>query len=142
MAYVSQEKKARIAAALKLVMPKGWKYSLGVVNHSTIRLTISAAPLDLIGEISAFINDKDCHKAGFQACGGSGHMSPNPYWYDEYTPVNLLPIFTEIFNALNLENYDRSDSQTDYFDVGHYVELNIGRWNKPFVHLADMKVAA
>jgi hypothetical protein len=28
MAYVDQDKKAKIAAALKPVMPKGWKYTL------------------------------------------------------------------------------------------------------------------
>jgi hypothetical protein len=35
--------------------------------------------------------------------------------------------------ALNCDNYDNSDSMTDYFDVGHYVDLNIGKWDKPFV---------
>lgn len=34
--------------------------------------------------------------------------------------------------ALNTDNYDNSDVQTGYFDVGHYVELRIGRWDKPF----------
>jgi phenolic acid decarboxylase len=44
MAYVNQEKKAKI---LKKVMPKGWKYSLAVRNHSTIVCTIKSAPVDL-----------------------------------------------------------------------------------------------
>jgi hypothetical protein len=29
-------------------------------------------------------------------------------------------------------NHDRSDIQSDYFDVGWYVDINIGRWNKPY----------
>ena len=35
--------------------------------------------------------------------------------------------------ALNIDNHNRSDSQTDYFDVGHYTSINLGSWNKPFV---------
>lgn len=34
---------------------------------------------------------------------------------------------------LNIDNYDNSDSQTDYFDVGHYTSINLGSWNKPFI---------
>jgi hypothetical protein len=35
--------------------------------------------------------------------------------------------------AMNDGNHDRSDIQTDYFDVGWYVDVNIGRWNKPYI---------
>lgn len=48
MAYMSQEKKAKIAAKLKQVIPHDWKYSLAVHHHSTIILRISAAPVDLV----------------------------------------------------------------------------------------------
>ena len=51
MAYIDQTKKAKIAANLKKVVPAGWKYSLAVRNHSTIVLTISAAPVNLIAEL-------------------------------------------------------------------------------------------
>jgi hypothetical protein len=29
-------------------------------------------------------------------------------------------------------NHDNSDIQSDYFDVGWYVEVNIGKWNKAY----------
>lgn len=32
----------------------------------------------------------------------------------------------------NSENWDNSDSQSDYFDVNYYLDINIGKWNKPF----------
>ena len=48
MAHMNQEKKARIAAALKPVMPAGWKYSLAVRHSSTIVCTISEASFDLL----------------------------------------------------------------------------------------------
>jgi hypothetical protein len=44
-----------------------------------------------------------------------------------------LDLFHKIRDALNIDNHNRSDSQTDYFDVGHYTSINLGSWNKPFV---------
>ena len=34
--------------------------------------------------------------------------------------------------AMNIGNHDNSDLQTDYYDVGWYVNLQFGRWNKPY----------
>lgn len=125
MAYVSQEKKAKIAAALKAVVPAGWKYSLSVRHHRTIVMTVASAPFDLIG-----------------AFKGTEHFDPksakhhqvNPYHYrSQLDDECVADVFDRIFDALNTDNHDRSDSMTDYFDVGHYVELDLGRWNKPFL---------
>ena len=30
--------------------------------------------------------------------------------------------------------YDKSDAMVDYFDTAYYVDINIGKWNKPYVH--------
>ena len=111
MAFVDQSKKSRIAANLKKVVPKGWKYSLAVRNHSTIVMTIASAPFELIKAFEG-----------------------NAYIKDE----SVGEVFAKIFEALNTDNYDRSDSQTDYFDCGHYVDLNLGRWDKPFVCTAQV----
>jgi hypothetical protein len=40
--------------------------------------------------------------------------------------------FQHIVNYANQWNWDRSDIQTDYFDVNFYWNLGIGAWNKPF----------
>jgi hypothetical protein len=123
MAYMNQEKKAKIAAALKLVVPKDWKYSLAVRHHSTIVLTVSEAPVDLIG---AFHNP------------ASGRSKPveygiNPYyWHEQLRNEDVRETFTQIMTALNDGNHDRSDHQTDYCDVGWYVDVGFGRYAKPF----------
>lgn len=131
MAYVDQNKKARIAAALKPVMPKDWKWSLAVQNHSTIVLTITQAPVDLLAEYTRVGNAR-------RRYGDSNHTRPdhadvNHYHLDGAFDGELLETFRKIVAALNTDNHDRSDIQTDYFDVGHYVAVKIGRWNKPFV---------
>jgi hypothetical protein len=29
-------------------------------------------------------------------------------------------------------NHDKSDVMTDYFNVGWYIDINIGKWDKPY----------
>ena len=28
--------------------------------------------------------------------------------------------------------YDNSDAMTDYFDTAYYIDINAGKWNKPY----------
>lgn len=140
MAYMNQEKKAKIAAQLKKVVPAGWKYTLAVENHSGIRMTISAAPVDLIESIreSIVANSREPNVRRLD----SGTYEFNPYWYKSQLEGHPnLKDFEAIFAALNIDNYNRSDIQSDYFDVGHYVYLTVGKYNKPFVCTA-LKEAA
>ncbi len=141
MAYMNQEKKAKIAAELKGIIPKDWKYSLGVNNHSTIALTISAAPIDILEHMYiraqelARPDDRNPPKKGTYAQVNQYHLK------NEFTG-ELFDIFQKINKALNLNNYNNSDSMTDYFDVGHYVDINIGKWDKPFVFISQERKAA
>jgi len=121
MAFMNQEKKKVIAAELKKVVPKGWKWSLSVHNHTSITMTIKSAPIDLIGQ----------HKN--LADGVKGHVSLNEGWLDRAYEGELLDTMQNIAKALNTGNHNRSDSQSDYFDVGFYTSLHLGRWDKPFV---------
>lgn len=129
MAYMSQENKAKIAVALKEAIPADWKWSLAVRDHSTICLTISRAPVDLIANYANHGMDEARRAAAVR----KGHVDVNQYWWKDHFSPELVDVFTLIFGALNLGNHDRSDSMTDYFDVGHYVNVSIGRWDKPFV---------
>lgn len=139
MAHMNQEKKALIAAALKKVVPAGWKYSLAVRHHSTIVMTISAAPVDLIAEMNAVL-EADPYRSEHR-CSYTTYADVNQYHSDRQFSASS-EVIEKILAALNTGNHDRSDLQTDYFDVGWYVDLNIGRWDKPFQHLPEMKAAA
>lgn len=137
MAFVDQAKKSRIAANLKKVVPAGWKYSLAVRNHSTIVMTIASAPFELLKAFKAsdYFNPQT-----------ATHVDVNVYHYDKWIEDQCVAeVMGQIVDALNTDNHDNSDLMTDYFDVGHYVDLNIGRWNKPFVCTAkpvELGVAA
>lgn len=124
MAYMNQERKSILAAALKKVVPTGWKYTLAVRHHATIVMTITEAPVDLIAEINACALGGDRHVVG--------HTTLNPYHYERSFGPSLKTM-RAIFEALNTGNHDRSDLMTDYFDVGWYVDVNIGRRERDFV---------
>jgi hypothetical protein len=111
MAFMNQERKKLLAAEVAKVVPAGWKYSLSVRNNSTIVMTISEAPLRLLR------NEKS--------------ESINPYYVEKYYGEGH-PLVA-IVAALNVGNHNRSDVQSDYFDVGWYVDVNLGRWDKPFI---------
>ena len=132
MAYMSQERKAQMAPAIKAVLKKyKIKGTLSVRNHSTLCLTITQGPIDFIGNINEVTarhpryNDRPMNPA-------KDHIDVNPYWYHEHFDGQALQFLQEIMPLMNTGNHDNSDIQTDYFDVGWYVDVNIGRWNKPY----------
>lgn len=131
MAYMSQERKATIATELKKVMPPDWKWSLAVKHHSSIVLTISEAPIDLMGEYNKHCADA-WERKNMTGYVPSDHAQINEYHLDGQFSGELLKTFERIKTALNIGNHDRSDIQSDYFDVGWYVDICIGRWDKPF----------
>lgn len=131
MAYMNQEHKARIRTNLKKVIPNTWKWSLGVRHHSTIVLNIRSAPLDVLEHIRRV----DADKRGpdpLQKSQIGDHYQVNEYYLDRQFDGTLLDVMRRIKAVLNLDNHDRSDIQRDHFDVGHYIDINFGKWDKPF----------
>lgn len=125
MAYINQEQKKAITAELKKVMPKGWKYSVAVRDHSAIVLTIASAPVDLLAIVNA--NRKDGRN--------DSYVQLNHHYLDSEFKGNteMLGLFLKIRDTLKGPDYfDNSDAQRDHFDVAHYIRINIGKWDKPF----------
>ncbi len=115
MAYMNQEKKAKIAAAMKPVLKKyGLKATLSVHNHSSISVNIKSGPIDF----------------------GGDRIQVNPYWLDDHYKdrPKALAALKEIKQALlAADYYNNSDAMTDYFDTAYYYDINIGQWDKPYV---------
>ena len=133
MAYFNQERKAARAEAVKKICKKyGVRGTLAIRNHSTLVLNISAGKIDFLDSFNRV--------AG--ACPRDGHLpfhpatdsiSVNTYWYHEHFDGAALKFLKEVIPVLYGDDYfDHSDSQTDYFHCSHYVDVNIGKWNKPY----------
>lgn len=135
MAYMNQERKAQIAKALKPVLAKyKVKGTLSVRNHSTIVLTVKSGAIDFIAN-----SNRVCGSSHYQVSHGfrpntSGYSDVNPYWFHEHYDGKAKAFLTEAFKALKVAGwYDRSDAMVDYFDTAYYTDINIGKWNKPYV---------
>ncbi len=121
MAYVSKENKAEKLAAIKPILKKhGVKATLAVDHYSSLVLNISSSKIDFFEKFS-------------QERRQDGHAQVNVYHYDNGSYNEPATKFLqEAIQVFNMGNFDRSDSQSDYFHVGWYVNVNIGKWNKPY----------
>lgn len=133
MAYMNQERKAERAPVIKAILKKyGIKGSLAVRNHSTLVLNVKSGKIDFIGNyketqvgrVSAFVRDNQ----------EITYIDVNPYWFHEHFSGKAKSFLTEVFAALKGEDFfDETDAQIDYFHCSHYVDVNIGKWNKPYI---------
>ncbi|QIH37890.1 hypothetical protein G7A72_03330 [Flavobacterium sp. Sr18] len=118
MAYIKTETVKGMRNEIKNLFPakQGWKFSITCINYSTVRCAILAAPIELRMDLTR------------------SHESVNNYYIESHYEANpaAKEVLTKINSVLNQDNYNNSDAMVDYFDVGHYISLSVGEWNKPF----------
>jgi hypothetical protein len=141
MAYMNQAKKAKIATALKPILKKyGIKASLSVRNHSSIVLNVKSGKIDFIenfiktdtGQHSIFRNKMSQDQIDYLRKNQT--LDVNPYWFHEHFSDVAKDFLTESMSALKSADwYDESDAQVDYFNTAYYVDINIGKYNKPYM---------
>ena len=137
MAYMSQERKAKLAPAIRAVCKKyNVKASIAVRNHSTLIVNIKQGEIDFIENFietdANVMHGRKMDQNRIDYIRKNRSLDVNPYWYKEHFSGKALAFLSELFPAMNDGNHDRSDIQTDYFDVGWYVDVNIGKWNQPY----------
>ena len=133
MAYISQEDKKALAPSIKAVLKKyGVKGSIAIRHHSSLVVNLNEGALDFIGEA----NKSNAEKAewrGEQAYEiTDGYYQVNPYRADEGEGV-IGKFFGELIKAMKGTGwFDESDMMTDYFHIAYYLDINVGKWNKPY----------
>jgi len=132
MANFSQDQKKAIAPKIKEICKKyGIKGSLGVRNHSTVVLNIKSGDIDFIGNHNETVAPRQSLRG--EDIIERDYLDVNVYWYQEHFTGKALDCLKELIEVLNTGNYDKSDAMTDYFNVGFYVDVNIGTWDKPYI---------
>ena len=115
MAYVNNETKQKIQAALKPVFKKyGIKSTVAKGSYnSSLVVNVSAGDIDF----------------------GTDYQQVNIYWIDDNHTGKAKDFLNEVLREIKRagEWYDESDSQIDYFNTAFYISINIGRWDKPYV---------
>lgn len=129
MAHMSQEKKKEISAKLKPIIKKyDLSGTLSVDHHSTLVFTISRGPIDFISDYNKIAAERN--RNDNQLVKDS--MRINEFWYKEFHSGKALECLSEIIPIMNDGNHNNSDPMSDYFDIGWYIEIQIGKWNKPY----------
>ena len=135
MAYISQADKAKINTNLKPILKKyGVKGTLSIRNHSTIVLTLKSGKIDFIAN-----SNRVCGASHYQVSRGftpntRGYDQVNTYWYQDHYDGKAKVFIKEAIQALKSAGwYDESDIQTDYFNTAYYIDINIGKWDKPYI---------
>lgn len=111
MAYMNQSKKKLLSFGVKAVLKRyGMKGTLSVRNHSTLVCQIKSGKLN-------FPEDTNV----------------NTYHIDRFHSDVNREFLRELKAVMMVGNHDNSDIQTDYFDVGWYIDIKIGTYDKPYV---------
>ena len=125
MAYVSKQDKAELAPKIKLVLKKyDMKGSISVRHHSSLVVTLQSGAIDF-GDYSH----------------GNGYIQVNTYWIDDHYTGIAKAFLTELLVAMKGPNYfNDDDAMTDYFSRSHYTDINVGKWDKPYVLVKGSKI--
>jgi hypothetical protein len=132
MAYIKASETRAIKARLVKAFPK-FKFSVRNGDNSSVSVTIVSGPVrfDTTAEYKEeaarrypeFINVNPEKK------GPADHIQLNHYYLENYDNSETLK---EMYAIINDGNYNNSDIMTDYFDVGFYVNMSAGAYNKPY----------
>ena len=124
MAYVSQEMKKELAPQIKAVLKKyGMKGTVAVRHHSSLVCNIKSGKLDILGALPV------------GEYGPRDYVQVNECWIEEnYDDAEVVAFLTELKDAMEGPNFfNHDDSMTDYFHRSHYIDINVGQFNKPYV---------
>jgi len=135
---MNQDKKKALAPAIKAVLAKyGVKGTIAVRNYSSLVVNIKEGKLDFIGQANRD-NKAVAERTGRPFYEVKDNYQVNPYYAHESGDAKIGRFFKELIAAMNgkgssIANHNNSDIMTDYFDVGWYLDINIGDYNKPYV---------
>ena len=108
MAYMNVEKKNKLAPGIKKVLAEyGMKGTLAK-DHFTLKVNLKSGPIDF------------------------GTDSVNTYHIDNHFEGVAKEFLLKLKDAMMVGNHNNTDLMTDYFDVGWYIGINVGKWDKAY----------
>lgn len=125
MAYISTDEVRTIRNDLKEAFPE-FKFSVRYEQNSksSITVVIKSGPVKFVDTMS------------FDGRVDNGYMALNHYHLGNYDHSDILQ---QIMAVVNKKNYNNSQIEYDIHDVGFYVNLYQGEWNKPYVVTSPKK---
>jgi len=125
MAYVTSQQIKQTREALKIAFPD-FKFMVrkSHAGSTSINVSIMSGPLDF-----------DSPKGG---------RTVNQYHVGMHYEPHVIPLLEAVIKVIKFGSerqwYDRSDAMTDYFDTAFYLDVEMGRWGKPYVKTDPRKL--
>jgi hypothetical protein len=136
MAYVSEEVITKARTALKALNKEyGVKATLSGKGDSTLYLTIAEGKIDFVGNFCENVTAKRRQHDTQQVIDWvikEQNISVNQYYLDSSFDGIALEYLEKAKEIMHVDHYDHSDIQSDYFNCAYYVNISVGRWNKPY----------
>ena len=115
MAYFSQERKKEMQPKIKALLKEyNMKGNLSVRHNSSVILNLKEGAID-------FKTD---------------YEQVNTYYIEERYKGEAKAFLKKAKAILMSGNHNNNDLHTDYYDVGWYADINIGKWDKPYKKVA------
>jgi len=135
MAYINQNEKRELAPSIKAVLKKyKMKGTVAIRHHSTLVVNIKSGKLDIIQNWFDTVTKKGTVNSYGDIMAKPEYMQVNEYWINENYSGIVRDFLNELVSAMKGENwFDKSDIQSDYFHIKHYVSVNVGNWDKPYI---------
>ena len=132
MAYMNTERKRQLSPAInRILKSNGLSGTLSVKNNLTLVLTIRSGWLDFIGNFNETVTQNLQSYDRFTPA--TGYIQVNEHHLDHAFSGEALRILEELKAAMMDGNWNDSDIQTDYFNVGWYISIRIGRYDRPYL---------
>jgi hypothetical protein len=130
MAYISSQEVRAIREELKAQFGKsGFKFSVRCSNNMKVKVSVLSGKTDF----SDLWENKKPNEYGYGYCS-INHYYKNMYGKHEefFTQIEKI-IKTAPQKITGNSWYDKSDAQTDYFNVSFYFDISVGQWDKPYI---------
>lgn len=121
MAYINAKEVKSIRVALKKEFPNV-KFSVTKRHHSTVVVSIMKSDIDFSDVLE-----------------GRDNVGINHYWIEDNYPAHadMFKRIVEICKTAPAEDggdewFDKSDIMSDYHHTAYYMDIFIGKWNKPY----------
>ena len=139
MAYVSQADKAKLAPTIKAILKKyGVKGTLSIRNHMSLVLTLKSGKIDFVENYIAtdatkpYANKMSADQVAYTR--KNGYLDVNTHWIHEHYSGKAKAFLTEVKAAMEGPDFfNNDDAQTDYFNRSHYIDINVGKSDKPYI---------
>lgn len=139
MAWVQKETVTKVREALKVLNKEyGMKTSVSGTNSSSLKVRITSGKIDFVknrldmleGDMRYSEEEKANHRL-YLVKFNSG-MQVNHYWLDTAFSGVALEYLEKVKAIMSVDHWDKSDIQSDYFHCAYYMNIDIGKWDKPY----------